>query len=273
MREPKTISILGCGWLGLPLGAYLAERGHRVRGSTTTPEKRERLAAAGIEPYLLRLDPERPHLDAGAFFEADVLFLNVPPPRRRPDVLAYHLAQVDLVREAVRTAGAGFVVFASSTSVYPELNREVTEDEAGGVDSETGQALLAAERLLLEDPAFETTVLRFAGLYGGDRQPGRWLAGRRNVDNGGAPVNLVHRDDAIAVVMTIIEQDVRGDVFNVCTDAHPTRAELYTHKARQLGLDPPVFADASATSFKIVSNEKLKARLDYRFVHPDPMEG
>jgi UDP-glucose 6-dehydrogenase len=33
------ISIVGCGWLGLPLGEKLAKSGHQVFGSTTSVEK------------------------------------------------------------------------------------------------------------------------------------------------------------------------------------------------------------------------------------------
>jgi UDP-glucose 6-dehydrogenase len=48
------ISIVGCGWLGLPLGAKLVKNGHRVFGSTTSEEKIEEIKAAGIAPYLLK---------------------------------------------------------------------------------------------------------------------------------------------------------------------------------------------------------------------------
>lgn len=29
----KTISILGCGWLGLPLGQHLVQQGYHIKGS------------------------------------------------------------------------------------------------------------------------------------------------------------------------------------------------------------------------------------------------
>lgn len=268
----KVISILGCGWLGLPLGQHLGQQGYRVKGSTTTPEKLDTLAAAGIEPYLIDFNPGVSGSAISDFFRADVLFLNLPPGRKRPDVEAHFGAQMDAIIKELHYGSIGFVVFASSTSVYEDMNGVVVEADAGKPRpwSLSGRALLDAERCLQADTHFDTTILRLAGLYGHGRHPGRFLAGKKGLENGGAPVNLVHRDDVIAIAAQIITDEIRGEVFNVCADAHPTRKTFYRQAARDLGLEPPTFASDEATSYKIVSNEWLKARLGYRFQHPDP---
>lgn len=271
-----TISILGCGWLGLPLGRYLAGNGYRVKGSTTTPRKRTAIRDAGIAPYQIELTPELAGEAVAEFFDADLLFYNVPPPRGRDDLRAYYLRQVDAVCEAVAESPIDWVVFASSTSVYPRTDRVVTEadapdDPAAAAEQmrASGIVLLEAERRLQAAPSFDATVLRFAGLYGGDRQPGRFLAGRTNVSGGDAPVNLIHRDDCIGIVAALIEQNVRGEVFNACADRHPTRRALYTAAAERMGLAPPTFESGGTN--KVVSNEKVKRVLGYTFEHPDPM--
>ena len=41
------ISILGCGWLGLPLAKALIENGFSVKGSTTSTDKLTALENAG----------------------------------------------------------------------------------------------------------------------------------------------------------------------------------------------------------------------------------
>ena len=269
----KTISILGCGWLGLPLGACLARRGYRVKGSTTSPNKLPRLAEAGIAPYLLTLDPCVHGDQVGDFFRADVLFLNIPPGRRRPDAEAFFGELIGSVLTELHSASIDFVVFASSTSVYAPMNGLAVEVDAGKPRpaSLSGRALLDAEGRFMADAHFDATVLRFAGLYGYDRQPGRFLAGRREVENGAVPVNLVHRDDAVAIVEAVLGQDVRGEVFNVCADEHPTRKAMYTRAAQWLGQDPPIFDDSVTSSYKLVSNQKLKERLGYRFRYPNPL--
>lgn len=266
------ISILGCGWLGEPLAEQLVRAGHEVKGSTTTPEKLVRLKAKGIDPHLIHLEPGEDVSRYVGFFESDVLFLNIPPGRRDPDVAYRFTERVRLVLGLIRSGGTKHVIFASSTSVYPDLNRVVHEEDAGGADSASGQALFDAERALQADNHFTTTVVRFAGLYGYDRRPGRFMAGRRDVPGGDAPVNLIHRDDAIRIVSLLMERGVWNGVFNACSDAHPSRRVFYTRAAREQGFTPPTFRDEGEVPFKIVSNERLKRSLGYEFLYPDPMQ-
>ena len=50
------ISILGCGWLGLPLAKSLLSKGHEIKGSTTSESKLEMLKNAGILPFQIQLE-------------------------------------------------------------------------------------------------------------------------------------------------------------------------------------------------------------------------
>lgn len=273
------VSILGCGWLGRPLAQHLVDQGVHVRGSTTTPEKMEALRDDGVEPHLLTLDPDLGGAQESSFFESSVLVLNVPPSRAGDDVEAYHRRQIDAVREAAADGGVEWILFASSTGVYPNVERTVVEadqppgqpEALPGTRRSTGRAVLAAEGALMEAPALATTVVRFGGLYGGDRHPGRFLAGRSNIGRPEAPVNLIHREDCVALLTTLLEQDVRGEVFNACADAHPSRRDIYTRAAEALGLEPPTFDTSDTTTGKRVSNRKVKARCGYQFRRPDPL--
>ncbi len=275
----SSVSILGCGWLGRPLGRHLVDRGLQVRGSTTTPEKLESLREDGIEPVLLALDPGLSGEEPEALFQSSVLVLNVPPPRGTDDVRATHRRQVEAVRDAAVEGGVEWILFASSTGVYPNVEQTVTEADGPpgapealpGPRRATGKALLEVEALLMDTPDLDATIVRLGGLYGGDRNPGRFLAGRTDVGRPTAPVNLIHRDDAVGVFATLIEQDVRGEVFNACADEHPTRRAFYVRAAEQTGLEPPTFDDADTTTGKLVSNRKIKARCGYQFRHPDPL--
>ena len=262
------VSVLGCGWLGLPLAQELVQRGHAVRGSVTRSEKLEALAAAGVRGHRLELTPA-PEGDTDGFFDADAVVITLPPKRREPDVEARYPAQIAASLKA--TPPGVQIVFTGSTSVYPEVKRTVTEDDAGadagGDISPSGRAILAAEALLRERGA---TVLRLAGLYGYDRQPGRRLAGRE-VSGGGARVNLGHRDDVLRAIVRVLEGNVRDATFNVCAEHHPTRREVYTRQAERLGLEPPRFVAPHAHPYKCVSSEALKTALGFTFRHPDPL--
>jgi len=273
------VSILGCGWLGRPLAQHLVAQKVHVRGSTTTPEKVGALRDDGIEPYLLTLGPELAGENVSAFFASPVLVLNVPPSRTADDAEAHYRRQIDAVREAAADGAVEWILFASSTGVYPNVERTVTEadqppgrpEALPGTRRSTGRAALAAEERLMRDSSFATTIVRFGGLYGGDRHPGRFLAGRSDIGRPEAPVNLIHQDDCVALLATLLDQNVREEVFNACADAHPTRQALYTRAAEALGLAPPTFDESDTTTGKRVDNQKVKDRCGYQFRHPDPV--
>ena len=265
-----TISVLGCGYVGLPVAKALIARGWRVRGSTTQEEKLRTLLRCGIEPYQLRLTPELTGRGIEDFFSSEVVFLNFPPGRRRQNVeLFLAQAMVSLIN-ALRVGEVKRVVFASSTSVYAPGRVTESDVDLESVQVASGRALLNAESSLQQEGGFSTTVLRYGGLYGYERRPGRFLLGRK-VTGGNRVVNLVHRDDAVNVAVRVIEQGVENEVFNVCADEHPTRRAFYTQAAKWLGYPPPEFADTDDTPNKVVLNDKLRLQLSYEFVHPDPM--
>ncbi|ARS35010.1 SDR family oxidoreductase [Pontibacter actiniarum] len=272
MEETQTISIMGCGWLGLPLAERLVQQGYTVKGSTTTPGKLGLLEQKGITPYLLNLAGEEvsePALEE--FLQAQVLVLNIPP-HLRSDGGESYLRQMHLLLKKLLDSPVSRVLFVSSTSVYLDLNRVVTEEDIVFTEQQQpDNMLLQAERLFREREDWVTTTVRFGGLVGGSRQPGRFLAGKTNVPNGDAPVNLIHLDDCVTLLQRIIEQDKWNSVYNACADGHPMRREFYTAAAQALGLVPPVFEDMPKTEFKLISSQKLKDEMAYTFIHPDPM--
>lgn len=267
-----TISIMGCGWLGMPLAEQLMLHGYTVKGSTTTPEKIEVMLEKGIQPFLLDLGSEQ--LDKAAledFLDADVLVLNIPPHLRSDGGEAY-LSQMHLLLKALLSSLVSRILFISSTSVYQDLNRVVTEEDISFTEeADPDNMLLQAELLFQDREDWVTTIVRFGGLVGGNRQPGRWLAGKKNVLNGDAPVNLIHLDDCVNILYRILEQEKWGKVYNACADGHPLRKEFYTATAQALSLTPPEFADMEETKFKLINSQKLKDELSYTFIHPEPM--
>jgi len=269
--QANTISILGCGWLGLPLGAALVQQGYAVKGSVTQHERMALLAEKGIVPFEVMItDKEIIATDMKGFLQSDILIINIPP-SRRPDILLYHQAQMTLLVEQIKSSSVKHVLFVSSTSVYPDVNGEVYEHEVAPPAKDSGKALLAVEKLLRTSIEFMTTVVRFAGLIGYDRLPGRFLAGKKDVENGDAPINVIHQDDCVALMIGIIKQQAWGDVFNACADEHPRRRDFYTKAALNAGLEPPTFALTTDPHFKIIIADKIKQRLDYTFKYPDPM--
>lgn len=266
------ISILGCGWLGFALGKHLLAEGHQVKGSTTTPAKLAMLEAATIEPFLIKVEQRLEGEQLTDFFESDLLVLNIPPKRSNPNIVADHTAQMKAIMQAVERSTVQKMIFVSSTSVYGNTNTVVTEETPAKPERASGKALVLVENHLKSIPSLQLTILRMAGLVGGDRKAGRFLAGKTNVSNGNAYVNLVHRADCIGIIEQVIIQEKWGNIYNVCADEHPLKKDYYIAQAIKEGLTPPTFLEASETAYKIVSNQKVKSDLNYQFIHPDPMD-
>lgn len=262
MQSAKKVSILGCGWYGFSLANALLNKKIAVKGSTTSPEKLRQLAIAGIEPHLVsfELDDET-YLPE--FFDCDVLFICFPPKVRNGNTTDY-LNKIERIISALKTTQVKQVIFISSTGVYGDNNKEVNETDKPQPDSESGRALLKAEELLQQQTSFTTTIIRFGGLIGPGRDPGRFFAGKRDVPNGLAPVNLIHLTDCIGISEAIIDQSAFGSIYNGCAPTHPAKADFYTKATLRSGLEAPQFI-SEKKAWKIVSSVNTEGILKYQY--------
>lgn len=259
----KTISILGCGWLGLPLGKHLANNGYLVKGTTTSAAKMPLLQEAGIEPHLLRFIPQ-PDGELAPLLATDVLIICIPP-RAGQFGDAFHPQQIQAIAKSLPSSAVS-IIYVSSTSVYPENNQEITENE--GV---IHNAPLITAESILKSVDIPLTILRCGGLMGYDRIPGKYFIGKP-VTTGNIPVNFVHRDDVIGIIEQVIKQNCWGETFNVVTPQHPVRRDIYLKNAEQFGWQAPTFVESTEQiPFKIINADKLIKKLGYRFQYPNPL--
>ena len=265
----ETISILGCGLLGMPLGERLVKNCYPVKGSTTRKEKLEAISAVAMKPNIIGLSPE-PEGDIDAFLDTDILFINIPPGKGdgQPH---FYFRQMKSLLQRIEQSRVKKIILISATSVYPQNNDEVTEEDAVRIESPfSDTAWLDIEELFTNHDDLRTTVLRFSGLIGGEYQPGRYFSGK---ELGGAddPVNMIHREDCLQIIEQIIAKNLFGEVFNASADEHPTRRQLYTKSCEIMGIEPPIFID-KPMPYRLVNCDKLKKALNYQFVYPDPLE-
>ena len=261
----QQISILGCGWLGLPLAESLIKGGFTINGSTTSPDKIDTLTSAGIHPFLISLAPDAIEGNIELFLrESEILIIDIPPKLRGENKESF-TDKIKMLIPHIEASGVSKVLFVSSTSVYADDNSVVTEETIPQPQTESGKQLVECEQLLLTNPNFKTTVLRFGGLISNDRQPVKYMAGRENLENPDGPVNLIDRTDCIGIIERIIEKNAWGEIFNGVQPNHPTRKEYYTKKALALGLPEPKFNHDKPSLGKTVSAEKVKTILGYTF--------
>ncbi len=253
----KTISVLGSGWLGLPLAQNLKESGFSIKASTTSPERLSLLEQVGAEPFLVNIENLSNEVDG--FLKSDILIINITS------------KNIDAFRELIakiEESSIQKVIFISSTSVYKSCNKTVSESDHNLL---TESPLRIIEELFQNSQKFNTTIIRFGGLIGYSRNPGRFFAGGKTLRDPDGRVNLIHRDDCIGIIHKVIEKQAWGETFNGCADTHPTKREFYSKAASAIGLEIKQFG-SNETPFKIVSNEKVKSLLGYKFIHSNLMK-
>lgn len=262
------IAVLGCGWLGLPLAQALVDEGYAVAGSTTTPGRLLKMRDAGITPYLLELGPTLTATDQDTLHTmltgARVLILNVPPSAAK----GHYVELLQPVYQAAVDCRVRQVLFVSSTGVYADEPRTMTEADASASPDADSELLRAESLFTAPDAPFAATIVRLAGLIGPRRAPGRFLAGRTDLPKPQAPVNLIHLADCLGILGRIIRQSAWGHTFNASAAHHPTRQDFYTAAAAHLDLAPPTFAEED-TLGKCIDSESLRQKTGYTFQFDD----
>jgi nucleoside-diphosphate-sugar epimerase len=259
----KKISILGCGWLGLPLAKSLIEKGFSVKGSTTSSEKIPVLKTAGIDAFKIALLELEITGNIEAFLsDSEILIIDIPP-KLRTIISGNFVAKIQNLISFIKKSTIQKVIFISSTTVYADDNSIITEESKPQPDTESGKQLLAVEKLLQNN--FKTTVVRFGGLMGENRHPIHFLSGMQKIENPHAPINLIHQVDCIGIIESIILQDCFDEIFNAVTPFHPSRKDYYTQKAVDLNLPLPEFIESNYSVGKTILSNKLEALLGYQF--------
>jgi len=225
-----------------------------VKASTRSDFRREELESVGVKSFIVDIDCLND--DVQAFLAADILIISITS----KNIVSYKRLLSQLEKSTVRS-----IIFISSTSVYLSANEIVTEDSL--VD--TDHPLIAIENLFISNSSFNTTVVRFGGLFGYSRKPGNFFKSGKVVADPDNYVNMIHRDDCIQIIDNIITRKSWNQIFNACADGHPTKRDFYTKSAMDIGASPPNFSDSGKSPYKIVSSAKLKKMLGIEFLYND----
>ena len=261
----KRISILGCGWLGFPLAKKMVQNGFLVKGSTTSPQKIKMLKSFGIQPFLISLNENDIVGDFELFLQkSDVLIIDVPP-KLRGNQTENFVAKINNTISFIEKSTIQKVLFVSSTSVFADDNAVVSQYTVPNPETESGKQLLEVEQLLQSNSNFKTTIIRFGGLIGEDRNPARMLAGKNNVSNPNAAVNLIHQQDCINSIIRIVSLNAFPKTYNAVAPFHPTRKEYYTQKAKNLNLPLPEFDYTKPSVGKTILSDYLINDLGFAF--------
>ncbi|ARV06206.1 dTDP-glucose 4,6-dehydratase [Polaribacter sp. SA4-10] len=248
----RSVSVLGCGWLGKPVAISLLDEGYSVKGATTREEKLALLEVNNIEPFLVDITDFE---EFDEFLNSEILIIAITS----KDVDAFK----NLISQ-IQNSPVQKVIFISATSVYGRINKVMTEE-----DAVLETPLTEIENLFRENTFFETTIIRFAGLFGDERHPSNWFKNGRKIPQPKGFVNMIHKEDCIEIIHEIIAQNCWNETFNACSNHHPTRREFYTNAKLSADFEVPEFEENEVYEWKIISSKKVQEALGYTFIHDD----
>jgi nucleoside-diphosphate-sugar epimerase len=278
------VLIVGCGYVGLAMGAELVRAGHTVFGlrRTAAPE----LPSFGIQPLAADISNPQSLAELGSHqfdFVANTVASgggNEEDYRR-----TYLEGTKNLLRWLAPTPPRAFV-YTSSTAVYAQNDGSTaTEESPAQPESGTSAVLIETERVLLDaarDENFPAMILRCAGIYGPHR--GYWLkqflAGEARMEGGGERwLNMIHRDDVIGAAIAALENGKAGEIYNVVDDEPVQQRAVFEWLAARLEKPlPPSAPESNAprrrgVTNKRVSNRKLKLATGWQLKYPSFREG
>jgi nucleoside-diphosphate-sugar epimerase len=294
------------GAIGRELVPQLLAAGHRVTGMTRSPERAERLRAAGAEAVVCDVfDAERLRAAiAEAHPEAVVHELTDLPESYDTNVRRLTTGTNRLRREgtpilleAAQAAGARRFVAQSIAFAYAPEGDWVKEEDAplsaDPAQAEVVNALRSLEEAVVGAPGLEGIVLRYGQFYGpgtyfaADGSIGEQVRRRRFpiVGKGEGRFSFVHIEDAAAATVAAVERG-RPGIYNVCDDEPAPMSEWLPVYAEALGAKPPRrvpvlvarlaagrTAAESATVMRGASNAKAREELGWTPRYPSWREG
>ena len=277
--------LFGCGYLGGRVARLWRDAGHEVYVVTRSAAKGARLAQEGIRPLVADLTDAASLADCDWPSKIDSVLFSVGYDRGSALAIDAVYAQGLANVLAALPPRVSRFIYISTTGVYGHAGGQwVDEQTPCRPERAGGKASLAAEQALKEHPlGARSIILRLAGIYGPGRIPrAEQLVAGEPID---APddgyLNLIHVDDAAAIVILAEERAPLPRTY-VVSDGQPViRGEYYGELARLLDAPPPQFitpqpgspAAQRAAGDKRASNRRLMEELAPQLQFPSYRAG
>lgn len=266
------IAIVGCGWLGLPLGLSLQKSGHSIVATRRSETGCSQLNSLGFTAVQFELGATLSQKKFTPIFSSDLLILNIPVGRKTLSSETFSINMHDLLKQAAKSS-IKQVIFISTTSVYGEQNAVVTEKSPTHPSTESGQINLLVEQEVQRYFASQASILRLSGLVAEDRHPVNYLAAKTELAAPNKVVNLIHQHDVIQSIKCIIEKGLWGHTLLLCAMAHPTRQDYYIWAAEKLNLVAPSFTqERGQPSGKLIDATLSLDLLGIQLKYPSPYD-
>lgn len=280
------VLIVGCGYVGLPLGVELVKQGHEVFGLRRSSAGDAELTAAGLKP--LTADITRPGDLAQLSGPFDWVVNTVSSTKGGvEEYQQVYLAGTRHLVDWLAPMGLKKFVYTSSTSVYGQTDGSVVKESSPTEPaSPTSKLLVETEKVLLDAAQakkFPAVILRVAGIYGPERGHLflQYLRNEARISGkGDRLLNMIHRDDLVNVIIAALKNGRPGEVYNAVDDEPVAQIHFFRWLSESLGKwMPPVATEEEnaqrkrGLTQKKVSNRKLKMELGVQLKYPTYRQG
>jgi len=247
MNPRKTITIIGCGDVGIRVASRWQNSTEKIIGVVRSEESAEKLRRNKIEPIIADLDqpekfPELPLKNALVYYFAPPNRSGVHDNRMRPFIAGI---KPDNIPEQI--------VYISTSGVYGDCgNKWVTEEQPVNPTTDRSKRRVDAENTLqnwAQDTSCAINILRVPGIYGPGRLPvDRVRNGEPVLRKEDAPIsNRIHADDLAQAAENAARFGKPGAIYNISDGQPSTITEYYNTLADLLGVPrPPVITREQA---------------------------
>ena len=217
--------------------------------------------------YKIQLQPDKTLGSILSFLEhLDVLVICIPPLYTQgSDFLYKGLQTLFNTKDFTHIQQ---LIYISSTGVFHAGQQsEYDEDTPPNNTTDYGKCLTQLENYIQGIELFQKlSIIRFGGLIKHKgRHPVHHLAGRTQLPNPDAPVNLIEQTDAVGLILSLIKHEKPKPIYHGVYPWHPTRKAYYTETAKRLGLKSPQFSSSKTSLGKLIKSEKTSKDLNYQY--------
>lgn len=250
--QQKTLTILGCGWLGKKIIPILKPY-FSIYGTTQTESSRQQVEQLGAKAQVIDFNTNDGSSYQNIIDDSDAVIISLPVSKKQANLQATE--HISSLLESFK----GNLFLFSSIGIYPQDNQWFTEDNHLNLN-ENILAIETAYRHALP----QINILRLAGLMGDERRFSNYFKDKA-IPNPHQGVNHIHYEDIAQVIKVMIEQNCHSKLLNIVAPEHPTKQQVYTYQTEGVLINP------ERVPSRLVSSEKLISEFNYNFIHPNPI--
>ncbi len=270
-RKTSLVTLVGCGDIGRRLANRLDQDSFNFIGLRRSAHSSKNIRYRQVDCT------DAAALKTALPQDSDFIVITMTPSQRSDK--GYQQAYVQVVDNVLAslTKPPQRIIFASSTSVYPQSKGQwIDEHSAAEPRSYSGKRLLEAEQRL-QQSGYPHTIVRFSGIYGPDRNRLIEQVQRGEASCHQPPLysNRIHIDDCAGVLAHIIEHPEPRQLY-LASDCSPTPLqEVKQWIADQLGLPDNHWLDEDDSPLRASKRIDNRALLDsgYEFLYPTFRQG